>query len=78
MQLAVAVPFPPVRRINVDPVLGDGVHPPAGNAPARENKRVFAIIINDGQFEVAVERRAGYGFPIHWCIIPRDPGPALI
>ena len=78
MQLAVAVPFPPVRRINVDPVLGDGVHRPAENAPARENKRVLTVIVDDSEVEVAVERRAGYRFPIHWCIIPRDPGPALI
>jgi len=36
-----------VRRINVDPVLGNGVHPPAENAPARENKRVLAVIVDD-------------------------------
>jgi len=36
-----------VRRINVDPVLGDSVHPPAENVPARENKRVLAVIVDD-------------------------------
>jgi hypothetical protein len=39
---------------------------------------VLAVIVDDTKFEVAVEWRAGYGFPIHWCIIPRDAGPALI
>jgi hypothetical protein len=39
---------------------------------------VLTVIVDDSEVEVAVERRAGYRFPIHWCIIPRDPGPALI
>ena len=44
-----------MRRINVDPVLGDGVHPPAENAAARENKRVLAVTVDDtGEFAILV------------------------
>ena len=54
-----------MRRINVDPVLGDSVHPPAKNPPAREYKRVLAVTIDDSEFKVAVERRACDWVPVH-------------
>ena len=72
------VPFPPVRRINVDPVLGNGVHPPAENAPARENKCVLAVIVDDSEFEIAVERRACDWVPVHLKVSSRTKSAAAL
>ena len=56
-------PFPPMGRPHVQPFLGLYFHPAVENAAAREHKRMRAVIIDDGQFKVAVERRGGYLLP---------------
>ena len=56
-------PFPPMGRPHVQPFLGLHFHPAVENAAAREHERMRAVIIDDGQFKVAVERRGGYMLP---------------
>ena len=56
-------PFSPMGRPHVQPFLGLYFHPAVENAAARDHKRMRAVIIDDGQFEVAVERRGGYLLP---------------
>src|SRR5664279_1426371 len=58
-------PVPPVGRPHVQPFLGFHFHPAVENAAAREHERMRAVIIDDGQFKVAVERRGGYLLPHH-------------
>ena len=58
-----ALPFPPMSRAHVQPFLGFQFHPSAGDAPAWEYERMRAIVIDDSQLKVAVERRAGYMLP---------------
>ena len=56
-------PFPPMGRPHVEPLFGLHFHPAVENAAAREHERMRAIIIDDGQFKIAVERRGGYFLP---------------
>ena len=51
--------------VNVDPLLALHLHPAAKDAAAREDKRMRAISVDDGQFEIAVNGRVGYRFPVH-------------
>ena len=57
------MPFAPMRRPHVQPFLGFRFHPAVENAAARKHQRVRAIVIDDGQFEIAVERRGGNMLP---------------
>ena len=43
-------------RLNALPVFR--LDPSADNPTARENKRVHAIVIDDGEFEIAIKRRS--------------------
>ena len=56
-------PLAPMGRPHVQPFLGFHFHPAVEDAPAREHERVRTVIVDDGQLEVAVERRAGYLLP---------------
>lgn len=56
-------PIPPMGRPHVQPLLGLHFHPSVENTPAREYEHMRAVIIDDGQFKVAVERRGGYLLP---------------
>jgi hypothetical protein len=58
-----------VRRPNVDLLFRFGIHPAAEDAAAWKCESVHAVVTNDGQFEVAVERRGGYGLPLHSKIV---------
>ena len=52
-------------RLNVDLVLSFHFDPTAKDAAARKSERVHAIIIDHGQFKVAVKRRSVYALPLH-------------
>src|SRR5690348_13360584 len=62
-----ARPLVPVGR---EPRLGLRVDPSAENAPAREHESVRAVVVDDGQLKVAVERRVGYRLPPHLRSVP--------
>ena len=57
------LPFAPMSRPHVQPFLGFHFHPAVEYAAAREYERVRAVIIDDGQLKVAVERRSGNLLP---------------
>src|SRR5664279_5119716 len=54
------LPLAPMGRPHIQPFLGLDLHPTVENAAAREHERMRAIVIDDGQLNVAVERRGGY------------------
>src|SRR5450631_4626093 len=58
-----APPVPPMGRPHVQPFLGLHFHPAVENAAAREHERMRAVIIDDGQLKVALERCGGYLLP---------------
>jgi hypothetical protein len=45
----VARPFPPARRVHVDPRFGFGVDPATENAAAWKRKSMRTVVIDDGQ-----------------------------
>ncbi len=57
--------MPPMGRLDIDALLGFGIHPTAKDTAAWKCERVHTIIIDHGQFEVAIKRRGGYGLPFH-------------
>ena len=57
------LPFAPMGRPHIQPLLGFHFHPSVENATAREYERVRPVVIDDGQFKIAVERRGGYLLP---------------
>jgi hypothetical protein len=44
----------------------------------REDERVYAAVIDDGQFEVTVERRAGYRLAFHQLQLSTATGMATL
>ena len=62
-RLVLLSPLAPMGRPHVDPLLGLRVEPAGENPPAREHERVRAVAVEDGEFEVAVERRVGDRLP---------------
>jgi hypothetical protein len=50
-------------RVDVEPRARLRLHPAAIDPPARKNQGVGAVAIDHGEFEIAVERRAGDGLP---------------
>jgi len=63
-------------RPHIQPFLGFGIHPAADNPPAGKHQRVRAVLVEDGEFKVAAERRIGYGLP-HSVTLSAKPIPAL-
>ena len=57
------LPFAPMGRPHVQPLLGFHLHPSVENAAAWEYERVRPVVIDDGQLKIAVERRGGYLLP---------------
>ena len=76
--LARVLPFAPMGRLHVEPLLSFRLRPTAKNTPARKHKRMYAIVVDDGQFQIAVERRGGYGLPLHSEIVCSRQSSALI
>ena len=60
-----SLPFSPMRRVHDNGLLGCCVQPSTENPAAGKDKRMDAAVIDDGQFQIAVERRGGYGLPSH-------------
>lgn len=58
-------PFAPMGRPYIDPLVRFGVGPATENATARERQSMGAVVIDDRQFKITVEWRAGYGLPFH-------------
>jgi len=50
-------------RMHFDAFLCQCIHPTTKNSPARENKDMWPVAINNGEFEIAVEWRARNRFP---------------
>lgn len=58
-----------MRRIYRKWTVGFGAYPAVENTAARKDQRVHAVVADDGHFQIAIERRGGYGLPFHACII---------
>ena len=72
-------PFAPVCWVHIDPLPGFCVDPAAEDAAARKYQRVdLTGCIEDGQFEVTVERRGRYRLPFHSKRMEQHEGAALI
>ncbi len=65
-------------RIYSDRQLGLGVQPTPENTAARKDERVCAVVTDDGQFQIAVERCGVYWLPFHSSIIGSAKPSALI
>jgi hypothetical protein len=50
---------------HIDALFGVSIDPSAENATAWKYQGVLAVPLDDGQFKIAVERRARYGLPLH-------------
>ncbi len=57
------LPIAPMSWPYVEPLLGLHLHPSVENAAARKYERVRAVVIDDGQLKIAVERSGGYLLP---------------
>ena len=60
--LGLALPFPPVRRVHINPLLGRRVNHLTGNATDRKRERV-RVCQYHSKFKVAIERRSTCGLP---------------
>lgn len=69
-------PFAPMGGVNVKPLPGFHLHPPLQNTPAGEDERVRAIIVDNGEFQVAVEGSARDRLP-HAANLPAYRASAL-
>ncbi len=58
-----------MRRIYRNWMAGFGAYPAVENTAARKHQRVYAVVADDGHFQIAIERRSGYGLPFHAYII---------
>jgi hypothetical protein len=46
-----------VRREHVQPLFGTGVYPASHNAAAWKNKRMRAVLIDDGKLQITIKGR---------------------
>jgi hypothetical protein len=51
--------------MHLGPLLAFCLDPSAKDAVARKYESMYTIVIDDGQFQIAVERGDGYWFPLH-------------
>ncbi len=58
-----------MRRIYRNRMVGFGAYPALENTAAGKYQRVYAVVADDGHFQIAIKRRGGYGLPFHACII---------
>ena len=59
------MPFPPMGGMNVNSLLRFRFDPSTKDATTRKDEHVWPVAVNDGEFQVTIKRRFGYGFPIH-------------
>ena len=62
-------PIAPMRRAHVQPLARLRVDPAAADAPTGKHQRMWAVAVDNGQLEVAIEGRAGDFLP-HSCDLP--------
>jgi len=63
-------------RVHVNPFFALGLDPSVCNATARKHQGMGAVPINDGEFDISVDRRLRYIFP-HSLLLRRDNTPRL-
>lgn len=63
---------PVCRQDEVKLFLGYGVHPAADSASARKCESVFAVAVDNGKLNIAVERSGIYWLPVHNEFIKTD------
>jgi hypothetical protein len=63
---------PVCRQDEVKLFLGYGVHPAADGTSARKCESVFAVAVDNGKLNVAVERSGIYWLPVHNEFIKTD------
>jgi hypothetical protein len=51
------VPLAPMGRVRQNGLHGFGVDPAGESTAARKRERVSAVVVNDGQFQIAIKRR---------------------
>ena len=56
---------PVCRQDEVELFLGYGVHPAADSTSARKRESVFAVAVDNGEFDITVERSGIYRLPVH-------------
>ncbi len=54
-----------MRWIYRNRIVGFGAYPAVENTAARKYQRVYAVVVDDGHFQIAIKRRGCYGLPIH-------------
>ncbi len=54
-----------MRRIYRNRMVGFGAHPAVENTAAGKHESVYAVIVDDGHFQIAIKRGGGHGLPIH-------------
>jgi hypothetical protein len=63
---------PVCRQDEVKLFLGYGVHPTAHGTSARKRESVFAVAVDNGKLNIAVERSGLYWLPVHNEFIKKD------
>ncbi len=64
-------------RSHIQPLLGGRIDPAVVNTLAREHQCMLAVLIDHGEFQIAVERGMGGRFP-HLASLTATSGGALI
>ena len=54
-----------MRWIYRNRIVGFGAYPAVENTAARKYQRVYAVVVDDGHFQIAIKRGGGHGLPIH-------------
>jgi hypothetical protein len=70
-RVQVRVPPAPMRRVDVEALATRGLHPAAGNALACKDERVRAVVVEDGELQVAIKRRGRDWLPHETLVCPR-------
>ena len=69
-----ALPFPPMRGMNLDPLPAFRIDPSSQHAPAGEDERMRHASVDHRELKVPIERSSGNRLPIHRgrkCPVPR-------
>jgi hypothetical protein len=56
-------PFAPMGGMDINVGFGLSIYPPVLRPPAGKDKRMYALVVNNGQFEIAVERSGANNLP---------------
>ena len=67
-----------MARAYIDGFLGFCINPSVENTAACKGESVRSVVVDDGQFQIAVKWRVRYGLPLHIGIVWRGKLGALI